>query len=149
MSNLLELVANRLGEDELVVEIDTADKYTVSVTLDGMGDNEDGVVVIQLNEVEMDESSEYKYYTIFSVMAVGITLENMVTAIDNINTINLDTLAGSFGVIKDEGMLYHKYVVKIAKNSDDKVATDYMYDALVDVVATIDSNYNAALESVI
>lgn len=149
MNNLLELVAQRLGEDELVVEIDTEDKYIVRITLDGIGAGEDGVVAIQLGEVEVDSTSEYKYFSIFSVLAVGINNESMITAIDNINTINMDIINGSFGVVKEEGILYHKYVAKIAKNSDEAVATDYLYDVLIDVVATIDANYNEALEAVI
>lgn len=147
MSKVLEELVKKLGTESIVAEFEEGNEPSVNINFDSMGESENGVVVMTITKVPMDEIEDYSYYNIFSVIAINVENEGMNTVLANVNELNMECLLGNYGVVVSDGILYHKHVVKIAKTADDKMA-DELYNGMVDVLAIIDDNYDVAIGAV-
>lgn len=144
MANLLEELKKRLEADSFVVEVDEEDGYSISLTLEGMGEDETGVVLLDVAPVIIDaQVNDYEYYRFFTMFTASLENADMNKLLSNLAKLNDDALLGHYGVVEDEEFLYHRYVTKVAAG-DVPAAVDYLYSTLVDVLAIVDHDYNAA-----
>lgn len=146
MAKVLEKLVEKLGEDSIVAEIEKSEETTVTISFDSLGEQEEGVVVMSISKVPMEEIEDYSFYNIFSVVAVNIETEGMNQVLANVNELNMECLFGNYGVVVSDGILYHKQVVKIAKADESQMA-DALYDGMVDVLALLDENYEASIKA--
>lgn len=145
--NLLEELNKRLTEDSLETEVDTEGGYSIKLTLPGLGANGDKTAFIETSEIPMEEVEDYKYFYFFSILAVELPEEKHANILNALNNINLETLIGNFGLIAEEGVVYHKYVAKINVTDEAKAADD-LYSALVDSLANVDNNIDVVINAI-
>lgn len=155
MADVLELLSKRLEEDSIDAKIDTTDEISLKITVDSLGEKEDGVIGMDITRVHIPESEDdennkdgedYNYYYFFSALAVNIDEEKIVSVLRSVNALNLESMVGAYGVIEQEGLLYHKHSVRIKADSDSTV--DDLYNVLLDVLTEIDMDYERAIETI-
>lgn len=145
--NLLEELNKRLTEDGLEAEVDTESGYSVKLTLAGLGEAGDKTVFVEASEIPMADEEDTKYYYFFSVIAVELPEEKFANTLRIINDINLETLVGNYGLIEEEGVVYHKSVAKV-NAADEAKAADELYSALVDALANIDNSIDNVINAI-
>ena len=82
-----------------------------------------------------------------SVLAGEITEAQTAKTLENLNEINMETLLGSYFVIREAGTLVHKYVLRTAKENAESAAED-LYNCLVDVVAIVNNDYDRVVAAI-
>lgn len=147
MSKILEKLVEKLNEESIVASFENTDEPSVNINFDSLGESENGVIVMTITKVPMEEIEDYSYYNIFSVIAVNVENEGMSTVLENVNELNMECLLGNYGIVISDGILYHKHVVKVANTDDDNMIKE-LYDGLVDVIAIIDNDFDAAIGAV-
>ncbi len=137
-------------EDSVEVSFDNIDDIpTLRLILDSMGVDEDGIVVVELSEIPMEEGTEdgYSYYHYLTVLANKLEEGQTATTLVNLNRINVETLLGSYQIVEDAGTVTHKYVLRSAVKEDAQMAED-LYNCLVDIVAIVNNDYDRVLASI-
>lgn len=121
-------------------EIDDSDGTdTLRIAIDTMGEDDDGVVIMEVCKVLISET-ENGYYQFYTTVAQGIEEEQYPKSLVELNEINLSTVIGAYGILASHGMLYHKYIAKLVP-ADDKTTEDYLKDTIDDILAIIDNDY--------
>lgn len=146
MKNYLEELVTKMQAENFIVEVDTNDGYAVRVTADSIGDKEEGLVLLEINKIDIDELEDYSFYHFFSMLVVNIDESLYSKVLDRLNDLNKETLIGSYGLIKEDGIIYHKYVAKLANDDDESKIVNYLFSSLENVLAVIDNDYNKATE---
>ena len=148
MATALEVLRDRLAEDTMEMSYDNMDgTYVLRLVLDSIGEGEDGVIVTEVSEVPVEEQDKYGYFHIMSVLAGEITEAQAAKTLENLNEINMETLLGSYFVIREAGTLVHKYVLRTAKENAESAAED-LYNCLVDVVAIVNNDYDRVVAAI-
>ncbi len=148
MATALEVLRDRLAEDTMEISYDNMDgTFVLRLVLDSIGEAEDGVIVTEISEVPVEEPGKYGYYHIMSVLANEIAEDQIADTLVKLNEINTETLLGSYLVIPEAGALVHKYVLRTANEKAEDAAED-LYNCLVDVVATVNGDYDRAVAAI-
>ena len=148
MATALELLRDRLAEDQMELSYDNIDgEYTLRLVLDSIGDAEDGVIVVEVSRVPVEEQEEYGYYHFMSVLANDITDAQLKNTLVNINEINTETLLGNYSVVPEAGAMVHKYVLRVNDENPEETAED-LYQCLVDLVAIVNNDYDRVLSAI-
>lgn len=144
MENYLEGLAKKLEEDNLAIDVDKEGGYSVRLTLDSIGEKEEGVVLLEMMKIDIEGMEDYSFYNFFTVLAVNADENKAPAVLDNLNNLNKETLLGNYGLVKEEGIIYHKYIAKVPNLPSDE-GVGYLYSSLVDILAVIDNDYNRAI----
>ena len=148
MATALELLRDRMAEDTLELSYDNLDgAYTLRLVLDSIGEAEDGVIVVEVSEVPVEDQEKYGYYHFMSVLANEVSEAQFKTTLAKLNDINMETLLGNYFVIPDVGALVHKYVLRV-NNEDAKNTAEDLYACLVEVVAQVNNDYDRVVASI-
>lgn len=148
MATALEVLRDRLAEDTMEISYDNMDgTFVLRLVLDSIGEGEDGVIVTEVSEVPVEEQQKYGYFHIMSVLAGEIGEGQAEQTLVNLNDINMETLLGYYSVIPETGTLVHKYVLRVA-NEDAEVTAEDLYNCLVDIVATVDGDYDRVVAAI-
>ena len=148
MATALELLRDRLIEDSLEVSYDNIDDVkTLRMILDGMGPDEDGLVVLEVSEISIEEEDKYAYYHFMAVLANKLDEDQYPGTLVNLNEINSESLLGSYQIVSEAGTVVHKYVLRTPTVSPESTQED-LYNCLVDVVAIINNDYVRVLEAI-
>ncbi|MBR3516459.1 MAG: hypothetical protein IKO10_09110 [Lachnospiraceae bacterium] len=148
MATALELLRDRMAEDTLELSYDNLDgAYTLRLVLDSIGEAEDGVIVVEVSEVPVEDQEKYGYYHFMSVLANEVSEAQFKTTLAKLNDINMETLLGNYFVIPDVGALVHKYVLRV-NNEDAKSTAEDLYACLVEVVAQVNNDYDRVVASI-
>ena len=148
MATALELLRDRMAEDTLELSYDNLDgAYTLRLVLDSIGEAEDGVIVVEVSEVPVEDQEKYGYYHYMSVLANEVSEAQFKTTLAKLNDINMETLLGNYFVIPDVGALVHKYVLRV-NNEDAKSTAEDLYACLVEVVAQVNNDYDRVVASI-
>ena len=148
MATALELLRDRMAEDTLELSYDNLDgAYTLRLVLDSIGEAEDGVIVVEVSEVPIEDQEKYGYYHFMSVLANEVSEAQFKTTLAKLNDINMETLLGNYFVIPDVGALVHKYVLRV-NNEDAKSTAEDLYACLVEVVAQVNNDYDRVVASI-
>ena len=148
MANALEILRDRLSEDSVELSYDNIDGInTLRLVLDSIGEAEDGIVVLELSDIPLEEEADYGYYHFISVLANNIEAEQIADTLVNLNRINMETLLGNYAVVEEAGTVVHKYVLRTG-TMDEKSKADLLYDCMVDVIAVIHNDYDRILTSI-
>ena len=74
----LEILRDRLSEDSVEISYDNIDGInTLRLVLDSIGEADDGIVVLELSDIPLEEQSDYAYYHFISVLANNIEAEQI------------------------------------------------------------------------
>lgn len=142
MATALEILRDRLAEDNLEISYDNMDgSFVLRIVIDSIGETEEGIIVTEISEVPVEEQEKYGYFHFMSVIEDGITEENMADKLVSLNEENLETLLGNYLVIPDSGTLVHKYVLRTVNEKVEETAED-LYNCLVDIVAIVSNAYD-------
>lgn len=148
MAKALEILKDRLLADSLELTYDNIEGIpTLRMIVDSVGEDEDGLVVVELSEIPVDESAPYGYFHFMSIMANKLEEANFKGTTANLNQINLDTLLGHYLIIEEAGTLAHKYVLKVRTDDENKAAED-LYNCLIDIVAIVNGDYDRVLGAI-
>ncbi len=148
MATALELLRDRLTEDSLEIAYDNIDGVnTLRVILDGIGADEDGLVVLEISEIPIEEEDKYGYFHFMSVLANKLDDDQIPATLVNLNEINSETLLGSYQIVSEAGTIVHKYILRTPLKDAEGTQED-LYNCLVDVVAIINEDYDRVLLSI-
>lgn len=140
MKKLFERLGQELEESGVEWSIDESDgDVSLRLVIEGMGPDEDGTILIQLSKVPV-ENSDAEYYYYHTNIAMDIEAATIPAVLANLNEINLRTVVGSFGILSEERVMYHKYVLRTPV-MDEEALYKLLNDTLVDVVATVDNEF--------
>lgn len=143
MSKVLDILGERLENEGLEVKYAKSaenDEMTVNTVIDGLGEDEEGAVVCQISKLAEDEDGS-GYYSFFTVIAENLEESVFASTLLNLNELNAGLMTGAYGILSEDGTIYHKYVYRLPKQDDDNSA-DSLYGVFVDTVATVYNDYD-------
>ncbi len=142
MSKVLDILNERLSNEGVEVKLGERDgETTVNAILEGMGEDEDGAIVIEVAQIAADDENGDSYYSFYTVVADHLEESTYSATLMNLNTMNAELLIGSYGILPDTGTIYHKYVCKVLP-AEDAAAAEQLYSLFVDVVASVYNDYD-------
>ena len=143
MSKVLEILGDRLENEGLEVKYGESaenNEMTVNTVIDGLGEDEEGAVVCQISKLAEDEDGS-EYYSFFTIVAENLEESVFPSTLLNLNELNAGLMTGAYGILSEDGTVYHKYVYRLSKQDDDKGA-ESLYGVFVDTVATLYNDYD-------
>lgn len=78
-----------------------------------MGPDNDGVVVMEICRVPIDDDEGCGYYQLYTTIFKELETERYPEMLVALNEINLSTVLGNYGILATHQMLYHKYVMRL------------------------------------
>lgn len=148
MEKAMEILRDRLMRDSMELSYDRIEEIpTLRMVLDGIGEEEGGLVVLELSLIPMEENGSTGYYHFMTVLASKLEASQIPSTLVSLNEINAETLIGSYQVISEAGTVVHKYVLRTEESSEEQTAEE-LYNCLVDVVAVINNDYDRVLGSI-
>ena len=148
MTKAIEILRDRLSEDSVEFSYDNIDGIpTLRLVLDSMGEDESGIVILELSGIPLEEEDRYGYFHFLSVVANKLEAGQIQGTLKNLNRINTEVLLGSFQIVEEAGTVVHKYVFKTVNDKPEETAED-LYNCLVDIVAVINNDYDNVLAAI-
>ena len=138
MNEAITKLKMKLEEDKFIIQ--ETDEGALKVVFNAIGNDNNGIIVFECSKIPLPEVRKFDYYLMYSTISVEITEEKYQSACYEINEMNASTLIGSYGLVLDSGVAYHKYVCKLPKNNPSN--GEALYDYLVDILAIIDNDYS-------
>ena len=131
---ILEKLHELLANDDIAGEIDSSDgTETLRIAPDRMGPDNDGVVVMEICRVPIDDDEGCGYYQLYTTIFKELETERYPEMLVALNEINLSTVLGNYGILATHQMLYHKYVMRLPSCADGdtvKALQGTVYDIL-------------------
>lgn len=131
---ILEKLHELLANDDIAGEIDSSDgTETLRIAPDRMGPDNDGVVVMEICRVPIDDDEGCGYYQLYTTIFKELETERYPEMLVALNEINLSTVLGNYGILATHQMLYHKYVMRLPARADGdtvKALQGTVYDIL-------------------
>lgn len=148
MAKALEILRDRLTEDSLELSYDNIEGIeTLRLVLNALGEDEDGIAVLELSEIPVEEEEKACYYHFMTVLANRLEDAQIPSTLVNLNMLNMETLIGAYQIVPESGTVVHKYVLRLSENQEEKAA-DELYSCLVDVAAIVNNDYERVLSSI-
>ena len=142
MKELFERLGKELEESGAEWRVDgEGDDATLRLAIEGMGPDNDGLIITEISRVP-DENAKAGYYYFHTSIAMDIDAPTIPAVLANLNEINLSTVIGHFGILSEERVMYHKYVLRTPL-IDGEELYNTISDTLVDVIATVDNEFEA------
>ncbi len=140
MKKLFERLGRELEENGVEWSIDESKgDAALRLLIDGIGPDEDGTILIELSKVPV-ENTDAGYYYYHTNIAMDIEAPTIPAVLTKLNEINLRTVVGNFGILSEERVMYHKYVLRTPV-MDEEALYKLLDDTLVDVIATVDNEF--------
>ena len=131
---ILERLYESLANDDIAGEIDSSDgTETLRIAPDRMGPDSDGVVVMEICRVPIEDEEGCSYYQLYTTIFKELEPARYPEMLLALNEINLSTVLGSYGILATHQMLYHKYVTRLSACADGdtvKALQGTVYDIL-------------------
>lgn len=141
---LLDLIKHKAQSAgyEMIVLID-GEQRIYRMLLDGLGNSEAGVAVLEMNFIDddgmgLDENTGILQF--FVTFDCGIDRDKCPGLLDALNKINLATTFGAFAVYTDEWQLYYRYTQLIRAGGED--IPDEVMRVLNWIMALVDRSYD-------
>ena len=147
MSKALEILNQKLENEGVEISLTGDDgEIIINAILEGLGEDEDGAIVCEIAKMNEDEDGNI-YYGFHSVIADHLEEKNFAPTMLNLNELNMALLVGAYGILKEDGTIFHKYVYKMPK-MDAAVGAEILYGVFVDIVASIYNDYDAIFDAI-
>ncbi len=148
MNKVLEILNERLSSEGVETQLgERSDETTLNVIIEGLGEDEDGVIVCEISRIPVEDEEGSQYYSFYTVIADKLEEEVHAATLVNLNNLNMELLLGAYGIVPETGTLFHKYVYK-AKQQEDADLTELLYGLFVDVVAIAYNDYDRLFDSI-
>lgn len=136
---ILERLYESLANDDIAGEIDSSDgTETLRIAPDRMGPDSDGVVVMEICRVPIDDEG-CGYYQLYTTIFKELEPARYPEMLLALNEINLSTVLGSYGILATHQMLYHKYVTRLPACADGD-AVKALQGTVYDILGIIDND---------
>lgn len=131
---LLEILKDYLEEAKIDCFItEVKDIPVLKATLTGLGDNNDGSAIAEINFLDFDELGA-PALQMFTTVALNVDKDNLDPCELELNDYNLRyVVIGSFNVYKPYRQIYHRYSQVLIGDDDEQVA---QAKAMMNVVST-------------
>lgn len=141
MQAVYDSIIKSLKEEEIDAHTDiSGGDLILRVMPDRMGPDEDGMVVMEVCRVPIDDEYGHGYYQLFTTIAKDLPEEKYPTVLANLNEVNVSAVLGNYAVLSEHGMVYHKYVAKITEGTDEQTAKELLL-VIFDVLGVIDNDF--------
>lgn len=148
MKNIMDKLAERIGKEGPEVSVDCSDGTpTLRFAPNNLGPDNDGLVVTEVCRVPVDDVEDACYIQIYTTVAKDLEKDLSPTILRNLNEINLRTLLGSYHILSEYEMMYHKYILRLPLGSEEFLC-DNIYAAVSDCIAIIDNDYLDLLNAI-
>lgn len=94
------------------------------VAVDGIGDNNDDVVLMEMNFLDDSELGNNHLFQIYTTICFDFNTENTDEILRKLNELSIKSSIGSFGIYGQLNHIFHRYTLYI-RNTDD---IEFIYD---------------------
>lgn len=137
---ILEKLLESFQNDNIAGEIDSSDgTETLRIAPDQMGPDGDGIVVMEICRIPIDDESGCSYYQLYTTIFKDLEPEKYPATLASLNEINLSTVLGNYGILTSHRMLYHKYTLRVGACPGEELAKA-LYGTAYDLLGIIDND---------
>lgn len=148
MKKILETLAEKIKTEGVETFVDDSDGTdTLRIAPDTIGPDDDGVIVMEICRIPVEDVEDV-YIQLYTTVAKDIAKDKFADTLDKLNEINLRTLLGSYHILTEYGMMYHKYVLRLPRSSEEFLMEN-IFRAICDCVAIIDNDYPELLSALL
>lgn len=136
----LEKLLESFQNDDIAGEIDSSDgTETLRIAPDQMGPDGDGIVVMEICRIPIDDEEGCNYFQLYTSIFKDIEPEKSPAVLASLNELNLSTPLGNYGILTSHQMLYHKYTMRLPACSVEELAKA-LYGTAYDLLGIIDND---------
>lgn len=146
MKEILEKALARAKADGFeghIEEVNGAD--TLRLLPENLGPNENVTVVMEIYKIPMKDVEECGYYQFYTMLEKDLDKARYADILVELNELNLTAIIGSYGILTEEGILYHKATMRLPVMDDDALA-DNLIGSAYDCLAVIDYDIAALVD---
>lgn len=145
---VLEKLLESFQNDNIAGEIDSSDgTETLRIAPDQMGPDSDGIVVMEICRIPIDDENGCSYYQLYTTIFKDLEPERFPEMLVSLNEMNLSTVLGNYGILTTHQMLYHKYVLRLPACPDGELARA-LYGTAYDLLGIIDNDMPALAKAI-
>ena len=148
MNKVLEILNRRLESEHIEIRMTEEDGETkLNAIIEGLGEDEDGAIVCEIAKTEEDENEGGVYYSFYTMIADHLEKETFAPTMLNLNELNTALVVGAYGILTEDGSIFHKYIYRMPE-MEDEAAAEALYAVFTDIIASVYNDYEAIFASI-
>lgn len=140
MEQIYKLLIDKLTEEGVEAQVYISGEDPVlRLSVEDMGPDRDGIIVMEFSAIPVEDENHLYFHTLTAIVK-DIPEEDYSKILLKLNVLNQGAVLGHYGILPEQGIIYHRYSPKVLKAPNNQLAQE-LFEIIYDVIGVINNDF--------